>query len=144
LYERTDVYPHFSGLKRTAKEGCTLCHLFRHAIRAGWGYRAMEEWGYGPLRVDDDTWSQPGLFSKIWDGEVIIRRVNFDLAPIHVPGMEQASSAELQPPDTRKNMVMGLSLEFGPANAALDEEGEPLHGEIGQVLSFKVFDSSGK
>jgi len=144
LYERTDVYPKFPGLKRTAKEGCTLCYLFRHAIRTGWGRRAMEEWGYGPLSADDETWSRPELFSRSWDGEVIIRRVNFILTALHVPRMERGTLLEPQSSHTRNNMVVNLSFEFGPANAALDEEGEPLHGEIGQILSFKVFDSSGE
>ena len=41
-------------------------------------------------------------------------------------------------------MVVGLSLEFGPAADPVSEEGEVLAAEIGRVLHFKVYDSVGR
>lgn len=84
----------------------------------------MEEWGAGPLRQGDGLWDE--LLSSEWDGEVKIGNVGWDV-------------------DNESGMVTSLSLEFGPVKTVLDgPDGEEVrHGEIGQVIGFKAFDSKG-
>ncbi len=130
-YERIDVYPDFPELKASAREGCGLCRLVRKAIRSGWAVRPMEEWGVAPLSEKDSYWD--GLFTSTWDKKVRIHRAIFTVPDVHA----KPQVASRQEPD---KMVLSLSMEFGPLTLPNTSDGEESHGEIGQVISFKVFD----
>ena len=127
-YERVDLYPDFPELKASAKAGCDLCRLIRKSIRKTWAVRPMEEWGVGPIREKDGLWDE--LLEAQWDRKVKIHKVTFSL---------ETATEKLE-----DGVVVSLGLEFGPATAFVSEETDFQYGEIGQALSFKVFDSQGK
>jgi hypothetical protein len=127
-YERIDLYPEFPDLKASAKAGCDLCRLIRKSIRKTWAIRPMEEWGVGPIREKDGLWDE--LLDAPWNRKVRIHKVTFNL---------ESATEKVQ-----DGVVASLGLEFGPATQFVSGETDYQYGEIGQALSFKVFDSRGE
>ena len=91
----------------------------------------MEEWGIGPLREKDGLWDE--LLDAPWDRKVKIHKVTFNVEAV----TENAK-------DIQNGMIISLGLEFGPATKFVSREPDFQYGEIGQALSFKVFDSQGE
>lgn len=133
-YERIDLYPDFAELKASAKAGCGLCRLIRKTIRSAWAVRPMEEWGVGPLSEKDSYWDE--LFASTWDKKIRIHSAKFSVSDIHAKS--QTSSRQ-----DAESVVVSLSMEFGPLTKPHTPDGDQDHGEIGQVISFKVFDQQG-
>jgi hypothetical protein len=90
----------------------------------------MEEWGVGPMRQQDGLWQD--MFEASWDGKVKLHNVVFQIAP-HLENAHKETST-----------TISLGLEFGPVTSFVSKNGDIRHGEIGRVISFKVFDSHGK
>lgn len=130
-YERVDLFPYFPELKSSAKAGCCLCKLIRKTVRSAWAARPMEEWGYGPLSEKDSYWDD--LFRAPWNRKVKIHSAQFTLLPTSTAFPSDVRS----PSQGRDGMVANLSFEFGP----LTQDGE--HGDISQIVSFRVFDGQG-
>lgn len=137
-YERVDEYPDFPEIKSSAKAGCELCRIIRKALRQAWAVRPMEEWGVGPLSEKDRLWDE--LFEVPWDRKVRMYNLAFSFEPLLGSSEMVRDSNNSQ----RGGMVTGMTLEFGPATRGKTGDGEPLHGDISQVLSFKAYDSIGK
>jgi hypothetical protein len=134
-YERIDLYPEFPGLKASAKAGCGLCRLLRKNIRTNWGIRPMEEWGMGAIR-EDSHWAE--LLESPWDKKVRIHGLHFTLKkPMDATSTSSNGGGS-------GGMVLSLSFEIGPATQYISLDGTVPYGDIGQLLSFKVFDSHGK
>jgi hypothetical protein len=137
-HERVDLYPEFPGLKASSKAGCGLCGLMRKNIRINWGVRPMEEWGMGPIREKDRHWGE--LLASPWDRKVRIHDLQFTLRE----STEAASTAINSGKNGKDGIVMNLSFQFGPATQYVSADETVPYGEIGQLVSFKVFDSQGK
>jgi hypothetical protein len=138
-YERVDLYPDFPELKTSAKAGCGLCRFIRKNIRNAWAVRPMEEWGVGPIREKDGLWDE--LLDAAWDRRVKIHKVAFNLEDIIQSSSLTSASTGSGPADC---VVVSLGLEFGPATPFVSPETSFIYEEIGQALSFKVFDSQGE
>jgi len=147
-YQVLDTFPDFPVLQTSAVvAGCDFCRLLRDAIRRAWGdgARPMLESGATPLAEDDDAYEP--LLAAAWDGAVKIRRVDLRFRPFGGSFQHQQRFAwdevagALEQGD---GVVVGMSLEFGPATDPLGDDGEVLAAEIGRVLHFKVYDSIGK
>jgi hypothetical protein len=136
-YERIDLYPEFPGLKALAKAGCGLCRLLRKNIRENWGVRPMEEWGMGAIR-EDSHWAE--LLASPWDRKVRIHNLNFTLRK----PMDAMSAPTSGGGDGGWGVVQSLSFEIGPATQYVAPDETTPYGDIGQLLSFKVFDSQGE
>jgi hypothetical protein len=104
--------------------------MIRKAIRSQWSVRPMEEWGVGPLREKEGLWDE--LFISPWDRRVKIHNMAFT-----VP------NEEVELPN-RWGLVVSLSFEFGPETKLALPDGSGTYGDIGRVVSFKVFDSQGE
>lgn len=158
-FERIDTYPEFQALKSSARDGCgyvshylwhrddlaltpifcSLCWIIRKHMRSSWAVRPMEEWGVGPLDENDDLSSD--LLHTRWDGKVRFFNLKFTFNPLLDGGgaAEDESACFKQ----EAGMVTAMTLEFGPVTPDAAEDGSYLHGEISQILGFKVFDSVG-
>jgi hypothetical protein len=113
--------------------------MIRKTVRESWAIRPMEEWGVGPLREKERLWDE--LFSSPWDRQVRIYKVTFAVetftdSPSHSAGRKDSSSED-------DAIIVTLSLEFGPMTKILLPDSSDFYGDIGQVISFKVFDSQG-
>ncbi|KAK1749897.1 heterokaryon incompatibility protein-domain-containing protein [Echria macrotheca] len=138
-YERVDSYPDFPSLKTSSRNGCGLCWIIRKALRSSWAVRPMEEWGVGPLEEDNDEFAD--LLSEPWDGKVRIFNLSFGFVTFSDIDGTHATKGESACSDQRGGMVTSMMFEFGPVTPKAAEDGSVLHGEISQVLGFKVFDS---
>jgi hypothetical protein len=136
-FEAVDRFPQFPSLKSAAKLGCGLCHLIRKTIRQQWATRPMEEWGVGPLSDRDETLED--LLNTTWDGLVRIFNLRFTFQPFPTDSVN-----EMRKVAQMGGIITCLSLEFGPASAPCDPDGNPLHSEISQIIGFKVYDSIGE
>lgn len=139
-YERVDYYPHFPELKASAKAGCGLCRIFRKTIRKSWAVLPMEEWGIGPVRREEGMWDE--LLDAPWDRKVKIHKVTFEVENTRASPGSQTDSTSAQV--LEDGVVVTLGLEFGPATQFVSLETDFQYGEIGQAISFKVYDSQGE
>ncbi|KAK4118140.1 HET-domain-containing protein [Parathielavia appendiculata] len=137
----TDTFPDFPILQA----GCDLCRFLRTAIRSAWGNTGthpMLESGVAPVVEDDD--SHETLFTAPWDGRVKVHSARFRFAPFggSFQGQQKFAWDEVAGSlEQGDGVVVGLTVEFGPASVPLGEEGEELVGELGTELRFKLFDS---
>lgn len=101
-----------------------------------------------PLVEGEDVYEP--LFGVAWDGVVRLHRVGLRVGALagsspFERGLGLASWGEVAGALEQGGavVVVGMSLEFGPAADPLSEEGEVLAAEVGRVLHFKVYDSIG-
>jgi hypothetical protein len=143
----SDTFPDFPALQTSALiAGCGFCDLLRKAILSAWGTKAhpMLESGVTPLMEEDDSYEP--LFAAAWDGAVKIHRAQFRFKPFGGSFQHEQKfvwNEVAGSPEQRDGIVVGMSVEFGPATEPLSEEGDALVGEMGTVLYLKVFDSVG-
>ena len=146
-YHQLDIFPDFLTLRVS---GCDFCRLLRKAIRRAWGdaARPMMESGVTALVEGDDAYEQ--VFGVAWDGAVKVHRVGLKFRSFaagsspfeHEVGLAWGEAAGVS--EQGGGVIVGLSLEFGPAADPVSEEGEVLAAEVGRVLHFKVYDSVGR
>lgn len=145
-YELIDEYPYFPLLKKSANAGCGLCWIVRKALRQSWAVRPMEEWGVGPLSGQDPDFVD--LLDGPWDRRVRLSKLKFELKPLADHSSSDSTlrqgACTSQGARQRGHMVTAMTLEFGPLTPPPPDDGSPpLHGDISQILNFKVFDSTG-
>jgi hypothetical protein len=146
-YQIIDTFPDFPTLQTSAATaGCALCGLLRKAILGAWGTKAqpMLESGVTPMAEEDDSYDP--LFAAAWDGAVRIHRAQFLFKLFGGSFQHEQKFAWNEVAGSLEQgdgLVGQMSVEFGPATEPLDGEGEPLAGEMGTVLHFKVYDSVG-
>jgi len=140
-YEIFDTFPEFPRLKKSSKEArCGLCRAIRDQLLRTWAARPMEEWGVGPLSERSGIFDE--LLSAPWDRSVRISKLTWVLEP--QPDIARVTHESESDSHPGAGVITNMSVEFGPATTAVNEHGDPLHENISQTMSFKVFDSIGK
>lgn len=146
-YQVVDAFPDFQALQTSAAvAGCSLCRLLRKLIMGGWGTdsQPMLESGVTALTEEDDAYEP--LFSAAWGGMVKVHGAQFRFSPFGGSFQHQQKFSWNEVAGTLEQedgIVVGLSLELGPATVPLSEDGDAISGEIGMALHFTVYDSVG-